>query len=192
MNRFHLGVLAALAATILAACGTDQDATPADTTAVTVQGEATANEVDIDFAAGMIPHHQQAMDMAELAADRAHHPQVRELADRIMAAQGPEIRQLEGWLGDWDAGHGAGHGMGEGRHGMMSDADMSALRDATGAEFDRMFLEMMIEHHKGALTMAQRHQQQGAHHGARGMSQAITETQQQEIDEMEGLLDDLD
>ena len=107
----------------------------------------------------MIPHHRQAIEMAQLAEGRAADPRVLDLAARIEAAQDPEIEMLSGWLDEWAPTHawsGMDHGgMGHGTGGMMSEQDMRGLMTATGAEFDRLFLEQMIAHHTGALEMAE-------------------------------------
>ena len=124
-------------------------------TSTSGSAEGTFNDTDVAFARDMIPHHQQAIQMARLAEGQAEDPRVRDLADRIEAAQQPEIETLSGWLGDWDAdpGH-MDDGMG-GMGGMMSEQDMHSLMNATGAEFDRLFLEQMTVHHQGAVEMAE-------------------------------------
>lgn len=114
------------------------------------------------FASEMVPHHQQAVEMAELAADRAQSSEVRRLAEDIEAAQGPEIETMTQWLEDWgqeaplgSMGHGdMGHGDSQEMPGIMNEAEMTRLEQSDGAAFDRMFLTMMIEHHRGAIEMA--------------------------------------
>jgi uncharacterized protein (DUF305 family) len=149
------------------------------------------NDADIQFAQGMIPHHQQAVEMAELAATRAANPQVKDLAAKIATAQAPEITIMSGWLTTWGApmpspesGHDA-HGS---MPGMMSDADMAGLEKAGGAEFDRMFLDMMIRHHEGALRMATTEQQQGQQPDAKALAKKIEADQTAEIAQMKTLL----
>jgi uncharacterized protein (DUF305 family) len=136
---------------------------------------AEHNDTDIAFAQGMIPHHQQAIEMAEIAVDRAQRAEVKTLAEEIRTAQGPEITQLIDFLAAWGAeapppGSMAGGmtgmntpnqtGMtamnGAAMPGMMTDAQMQQLRNAPGATFDTMFLQMMIVHHRGAVSDAQR------------------------------------
>ncbi|WP_104524827.1 DUF305 domain-containing protein [Blastococcus atacamensis] len=154
-----------------------------------------ANAADESFASGMRVHHEQAVEMAGLAPDRAADPRVTDLAARIEAAQGPEIRTLSGWMEDWgvEAGSGTDHGsMGHGgMGGMMSAEDMTALAAASGAEFDRMFLEMMVEHHRGAIAMAETELADGENADARAMAESIQDTQAAEIAEMEQLLAEL-
>jgi uncharacterized protein (DUF305 family) len=159
---------------------------------------ATFNDADIAFAAGMIPHHEQAIEMAQLADERAEDPRITDLAARIEAAQAPEIDTLTGWLGDWgvepgdDGGHGAGMGHDADAMGIMSEEDMDALTAADGAAFDRLFLEQMIEHHTGAVAMAETELADGEFPGALEMAEAIQTTQNDEIAEMEQLLRELD
>jgi len=113
---------------------------------------------DIMFAQMMIPHHQQAVDMGVLAASRAQSALVLELAAAISAEQLPEIAQMQSWLLAAGASESMNHDMGQhgmGMGGMLSAAEMTALAEANGADFDRKFLEAMIKHHEGAIAMAQ-------------------------------------
>ncbi|WP_323844909.1 DUF305 domain-containing protein [Allosaccharopolyspora coralli] len=151
------------------------------------------------FAQGMVPHHTQAIEMSQLAPERAQSEQVKDLARQIEAAQGPEIDMLTGWLQRWGApapqsempgmDHGSMPGMEhEGMQGMMAPEDMQKLRQAKGAEFDRMFLTMMIEHHEGAVGMAQTELAQGQFPEAQRMAEQIISSQQAEITTMQDLL----
>ncbi|RBY94669.1 DUF305 domain-containing protein [Blastococcus sp. TBT05-19] len=156
---------------------------------------AEFNDADVAFARGMLPHHEQAVEMAQLAADRSADPRVADLATRIEAAQEPEIQTLTDWLDAWGAEEGSGGtdhgGMDHGGGGMMSEEDMSALTDASGPEFDRMFLEMMVEHHRGATAMAETEIADGESSEALAMAEDIRDTQNAEIEEMEQLLSEL-
>nr|WP_326828248.1 DUF305 domain-containing protein [Parafrankia discariae] len=146
------------------------------------------------FAQMMIPHHQQAVEMAELAPGRAANPAVLTLAQQIGAAQAPEIETMTGWLEAWGeptampgtGGHGGGHGTGD--MGMMSADDMAALQGASGPDFDRKFLEMMIQHHGGAIEMARTEQRDGQFPDAVALAGTIESTQTTEIETMKGLL----
>ncbi|SCL33252.1 Uncharacterized conserved protein, DUF305 family [Micromonospora rhizosphaerae] len=112
------------------------------------------NSLDVWFVRMMIPHHQQALEMAALAPDRAADPRVRAVADRIRAAQAPEVGMMRAWLdarGLPAAVPGHDHGT---MRGMQSPEAMRRLADARGADFDRLFVRMMTEHHQGAVTMA--------------------------------------
>ncbi len=121
--------------------------------------QATGSAADIAFAQLMIPHHQQAVEMADLALANASSAEVKALATQIKAAQDPEIATMSGWLTMWGApmqmDSAAGHDMGGmAMSGMMSDQDMADLEAAQGTEFDQMWLQMMIAHHQGAAQMA--------------------------------------
>jgi len=109
--------------------------------------------VDIMFAQMMIPHHQQAIDMSALAESRAMSPAVKALASKISAEQGPEIEQMRSWLKAANAPTEMGHQMS--MDGMLSDAELERLTNASGAEFDELFIIGMIAHHEGAIEMAQ-------------------------------------
>ena len=163
MNRRLTAPAIALALAVsLAACGSDDGGSADATQGTKASGESTAsialNAADITFAQGMIAHHQQAIEMAEIALDPnvGAGPEVVDLATRIMAAQGPEVELMTGWL--TAAGEPVvmdttdGHDMSS-MDGMMSAEQMDAMAAMTGAEFDRTWLEMMIAHHEGAVKM---------------------------------------
>ena len=150
---------------------------------------ADFNDADVTFAQGMIPHHRQAVEMAKLAGDRAESQEVKDLAADIEAAQDPEIEQMTGWLKGWDQPMEMDGMDSMEMDGMMSEDQMAGLEDATGAEFDAMFLEMMIEHHEGAIVMAQEQVDDGKNAEAVALAEAIIEAQQGEIETMQGLLE---
>lgn len=182
----HLAlVLAALCAvTGLAACSQGRADRPGGVAATEF------NQADVDFATAMSPYHMQALIMVELAESRASSAEVRDLATRIKAVRGPEIDQLAEWILDWGARGGSMPPHGDEHHGpgMLADAQMDELRAADGARFDRLFLEGMIAHHEGAITMAREELQAGLNPDAKAMAQSIITSQQAEIDEMRGLL----
>ena len=216
-KRFVGIAAAAVAATVvLAACsnnsGSNQDmasmttsAAAAPTTSAAGDAQAQAhNDADVAFAQGMIPHHQQAIEMSDmLLAKQGIDPRVVSLANQIKAAQGPEIETMQRWLADWGVatttmspGGGMpsmpGHDMGAmGGSGMMSEQDMAALRDAQGVEASKLFLTQMIEHHKGAITMAQTEVDKGQFPPAVELARSIITSQQKEIDTMQQLLGSL-
>lgn len=140
---------------------------------------------DIMFAQMMIPHHQQAVDMGTLAETRALSPEVKALAAKIKAEQAPEITQMKGWLADANASLDMGHEMGMG--GMLSDSEMTALAAAKGAAFDKLYLEGMIGHHKGAIHMAQMVVDSNNAEAA-ALGKAIIDSQTKQITYMESLL----
>ncbi|GAB4082050.1 DUF305 domain-containing protein [Modestobacter muralis] len=158
---------------------------------------ADFNEADVAFAQGMIVHHQGALEMAQLAEGRAEEPRVLDLAGRIEAAQDPEIETMTGWLEDWgqpiaaeESGDMGGMDMGD-EDMDMGGMDMSGLEAASGAEFDRMWLEMMTEHHRGAVDMAESEIADGQNPDAIALAEQIVESQSAEIEEMETLLTEL-
>ena len=188
-------------ALVLAGCGQNDSANTTPPGGTQPPGSAQQhtedhNQADIAFAQGMIPHHAQAIEMARLAQQRAQSPQVKDLARQIEQAQGPEIATMTTWLQQWGApppsttapgqmGHGGGMGP---MPGMMDAHQMNQLGHGSGAEFDRMFLQMMIQHHKGAITMAQTELTNGQNPAAKQLAQQIIDTQQAEIQKMQNLL----
>ncbi len=178
------------------------------------------NAADLTFAQQMIVHHQGAVEMADLAPSRAANQQVKELAIKIKAAQAPEIEQMTGWLTLWgaamststaasttsDDGMGGMNGgmsgtaasgemstgaTGMAMPGMMSDAQTQELTAATGAEFDRLFLQLMIVHHQGAIEMADTQIAKGSNPAALALAESITTSQTAEITRMQQLLQTL-
>ncbi|MGC5561737.1 DUF305 domain-containing protein [Streptomyces sp. FR-108] len=198
---------AGAAALVLAACGGDgagssghdghgAGASSASASASASASSATAapgkhNAADVAFAQGMIPHHRQAVEMAELAAGRARSAEVSELAAAIKKAQGPEIRTLSGWLTSWGEDVPAEGGMDHSAHdmgSMMTDEEMTGLENASGKAFDTAFLKLMIKHHEGAVTMAKTEQADGASVAAVRLAGRIVTAQSTEIDRMNTLL----
>lgn len=185
-------------AAVLGGCGSTAT-TPPGSSASASQVAQDHNQADITFAQDMIPHHAQAIAMSEMAAQRAGSPQVKDLAVRIQAAQQPEIDQMSELLRAWSApvpdvnspmgGRGQmDHGTSGGMPGMMSDDQMQQLGQATGDAFDRMFLQMMITHHQGAITMAETELRDGQNPEARELAQHIIDGQRREIAEMQSFL----
>jgi uncharacterized protein (DUF305 family) len=152
----------------------------------TISQENTLSANDVMFAQMMIPHHQQAVEMAELVADRSDNPEIQALALEIIAAQDPEIALMQGWIdefGDSGMDHG-GHSMG----GMLTEAELEELRAATGREFEKLFLEGMIRHHEGAIDMAAMLTNSN-YPAAQKLRADIIETQTAEIERMKKLLE---
>jgi len=140
---------------------------------------------DIMFAQMMIPHHEQAVDMSLLAELAASDELIKQLAREIADEQGPEIEQMKNWIGDSKASDHMGHSMP--MNGMVSEEQMSALLDASGPVFDKLFLELMIQHHKGAIEMAQMIVN-SKNSEARTLGQEIIRSQSEQIAYMESLL----
>ncbi len=139
----------------------------------------------------MIPHHEQAVAMSALAPSRTQNAAVLKLAKQIEAAQGPEIAQMKSWLTGWnepltvgDMG-GMAHGGGS---GMMKPEQMTALEKAKGAAFDKLYLQDMIAHHEGAVTMAQQELDSGENQQVKTLAQAVIDGQTKEISEMKQML----
>lgn len=154
---------------------------------------AAPNATDIAFARDMIPHHQQAIEMAGLVAGRSASADVQDLAGRIRAAQDPEIDQMADWLTGWgqplpSPGQHTGADDHHGMPGMMTGDEMTALSNSTGVEFDRRFLDMMIRHHEGAVQMARILRADGADPAVRQLAESIATSQEAEIGEMRELL----
>ncbi|WP_370618931.1 DUF305 domain-containing protein [Mumia sp. Pv 4-285] len=160
----------------------ESDASPAE--------EGDHNAADVAFAQQMIPHHRQALEMAALAPSRAG-TEVAALAERIGAAQDPEIATMTGWLEEWgkdvpaeDDAH-AGH---TDMPGMMSPEDLDRLEGLTGDAFDAEFLRQMIAHHEGAVAMAEDEVTAGSDPEAIALAQQVVTAQRAEIAEMQALL----
>ncbi len=166
---------------------------------------STFNDSDVTFAHQMIPHHQQAIQMAHLAAGHAQNPKVKALASKIAAEQASEIRTMTGWLQAWGKsvptamprtmspmpgmmGSPAPGPSGTPMPGMMSEGEMSQLMSAHGADFDRMFLQMMILHHQGGLEMAKTEQVDGVNPAARKLASQIEVAQTAQMAQMEQML----
>jgi uncharacterized protein (DUF305 family) len=201
--------LSALALTLslsagLTACGNDTSDGDSQTEVSTTKH----NDADVSFASDMIQHHAQALSMVDLTMDRDLDPEVQTLAEDIRAAQAPEIETMADWLTKWgeevpetmrdhaNSGHDMGDmsdtmdEMDEGdMPGMMTAEDMDALENASDAEFQDMWLEMMVEHHEGAIEMAEAEESEGRFKDAVDLAGQIIEAQKQEIDTMNGLLD---
>jgi uncharacterized protein (DUF305 family) len=200
------GAAVLAAGLVFGACSSSSDhgsmgmtTTSTTASAAAIPADAELNATDVAFAQGMIPHHAQAIVMADMALTQSTDPDVTKLATEIKAAQAPEIEQLTNWLETWGqpvpdstGESGADHSMdgmdGMMMSGMMSDADMTRLENTTGADFDTMWLKMMIQHHEGAITMARDEVTGGKYGPTKSMAESIITSQQVEIDAMTKLL----
>lgn len=189
-RRLSSVALALVAALTVAGCGGNDTSS---TTSSSSSSSSNFNNADVTFAQSMIPHHQQAVQMATMATSKASSPEVEQFAEKIEAAQGPEITTMTGWLKDWgekapsESTSGGMDSMGD-MPGMMSDADMKKLKSASGAGFDEMFLTMMIKHHAGAIEMAKTEQADGKSTDAVALAKSIEADQTAEIAELKQLL----
>lgn len=151
----------------------------------------TPNAADHAYVRHMIEHHRQALAMSALAPGRASADGVKRLAERIVAAQGPEIGAMEKWLARYPEpshadGGAAGHDHGA-MPGMATEQQLGELTAAGGPEFDRLFLRLMTAHHEGALKMAGEALAQGNNAAVEEMATELVATQSAEIDRMRAM-----
>jgi uncharacterized protein (DUF305 family) len=211
-SRVPLAVVSLAALAVLGAGGCDSgsDAKPAAETGPSVlvpgkPGEAnrkmsaedaarqrtdddSPNSADVSYARMMIEHHAQALEMTELVPDRAESAKVKALAERIAAAQKPEIAGMQGWLkehGKDDKGTGHEHAT---MPGMATEAQLKKLRSARGEAFDQLFLTLMITHHQGAITMATDVKGQGNNVRIEEMADDVIAQQTSEITRMRDMV----
>jgi len=195
-----LAISVVAAAALLSACGSSESSSePASESSSAPPASADDfNEADVTFAKAMIPHHEQAVEMATIALDPAvgASPEVVDLATRIQSGQQPEIDMMTAWLVGWNE---EPHDMNdmdsmddmadmEGMEGMMSADEMAAMSVMSGPAFDARWVEMMILHHEGALAMAQGVKASGQNADVVLLADEIIGAQQAEIAEMQGLL----
>jgi uncharacterized protein (DUF305 family) len=158
----------------------------------TSESEASFNDADIMFAQMMIPHHEQAIEMSDMALDPTTlaGQQVGDLALQIKNAQDPEIKQMQRWLTGWGEPLTPKDGMDHSSmmEGMLSAEEMFELSSMNGPLFDRAWTQAMIAHHKGAVAMAEDVIADGSHPEVRELAETIISTQQAEIKTLEQLL----
>ncbi|MGW8761251.1 DUF305 domain-containing protein [Streptomyces sp. NPDC055815] len=149
--------------------------------------DESPNGADFRYAQMMIVHHEQALTMTALAPQRASSPQVKKVAERIAAAQRPEIASMEGWLknngGPRKQGAHDHHAM----PGMATEEQLTQLRNAQGKAFDELFLKLMIAHHEGAVTMAAEVLSEGNNVLVEEMANDVIAQQTSEINRMRSL-----
>lgn len=191
MKRSLVGYLAAASVLglLVTGCSTDHQmdmGDSSDTSNSSMMGQSATDMADIAFAQMMIPHHEQAVVMSEYALANTDNPQILVLAQEILDAQGPEIKQMNVILERFDSNMGGhdGHTMA----GMLTDQELEALQAAKGTEFDQLFLIGMIAHHEGAIDMANDVLAAGADPEVRVLAETIIAGQQAEIELMQELL----
>lgn len=169
----------------MAGCGGDSGAgsVPGMSQGTPAATSGQFNQADVEFASHMIAHHQQAVQMANMAARRATTPAVKKLATTIKTAHTREMQQMSGWLTAWGkplpaTGHGS-HGTP--LPGKMTEDEMSALGRTDGPAFDRLWTRMMVKHHKGAVAMAKTQQTTGKNESAVALAKKIEAGQTREI-----------
>lgn len=184
-----VAVLAALAAAILlSACG---GSTPKNSsTSTQVNQPASHNLADVAFAANMLPHHQQGLDLAAMVPSHTANAELIKLASGIAGSQQPEIKTLKGFLVQWSARSDADtRGPADiDMTGMVDQATMTKLGSLQGADFDKLWLQSMISHHQGAVDMANTEISNGVNTDAVTMAKHMVSTQQGEIDQMKKML----
>ena len=194
-----IAAIAAVGITGLAACSSSSTQTSSTPTVSASVPPVAGTATEVSFAQSMIPHHEQAVEMADMALNPKYEasPEVQQLAEQIKSAQGPEIEQMTQWLQQWGAPttspgghmHGMDHDMGGmTMSGMMSPKQMKELRASRGTQFDQLWLSMMIEHHQGAIDMAQQVEASSTNPQVQELANQIIAAQQEEIATMQELL----
>lgn len=188
-TRTTLAALGVGLTLVLTGCGAgDSDDSSNTSAGSSVDGiSAEHNDADIAFIKDMHPHHEGAIAMAELAPGKAASAEVKDLATRIAAAQGPEMTLMESMAKAWGTevpAEGGGHG--GGHSGGMAD-DAAALGKLSGPAFDKEFLMRMLAHHEGALTMSKTELADGKNEQAKKLATDIIAAQEAEIAEMKAL-----
>lgn len=194
-RRATAAALVLALAPALAACG-DGEATDEPAAEQTAANGDVYNGADVDFATEMIRHHADALVMVDMTQGKELSPELTQLTEDVRAAQAPEIEQMVDWLTAWgeevpetSRDHMNSHDMGGMDDGMGVDPDdMAVLEDADGDSFEQMWLEMMIEHHEGAIEMAQVEQEDGTFADAVALAESIESSQTDEIALMEHML----
>ena len=197
MTSSHTRVLAAIttlaAAIVLSSCGTAATQNQGLSASATSTDQVAAhNADDVMFAQMMIPHHQQAVELAAMVPDRSNNPDVIALAAKIASEQQPEIDTMKALLLQWNVdpnemSHESGHA-GMAMAGMVNDATMVRLDSLKGASFDMLWLQSMISHHQGAIEMAKTEIADGKSADLITLAKNIVAAQQAEIDQMKQML----
>ncbi|WP_259346280.1 DUF305 domain-containing protein [Curtobacterium sp. ME26] len=186
-----LAVAAALTLGLtLAGCSAGNSSSHADAASSTSAASAH-NDQDVMYAQMMLPHHKQAVEMSDmlLAKGSGVDTGVTDLAKQIKAEQSPEINQLTSWLKGWDEPTESKHsGMGHSMSGMMSDSDINDLDQASAKDAAKLYLEQMVQHHKGAVDMAKTEVDKGKNTDAVAMAKSIVSSQTEQITQMQDKL----
>ena len=183
-------LLLAVTLTLAGCGGADSDDASSGASAVASASPSAPagphNAADVTFAQQMVPHHQQALEMVKLAGGHELDPEVQSLADGIERSQTEEVATMSGWLKAWSET--VPTSMSEPMKGMLSDEQMTRLRDT---EDDRTFqaswLLFMVQHHQGAIAMAQSEISDGSNPEAIALAREIVRTQEQELGTMSGM-----
>ncbi|MBL8158067.1 DUF305 domain-containing protein [bacterium] len=149
-------------------------------------GSEMRQNIDQHFIVQMIPHHEGAIAMAEIALERSKRPEIISLANGIIEAQEREIAEMKSWYQDWFGSAPPQGGMGT-EHGMHMDGmtgDNDELRSVSDAQFDREFIDQMIPHHEMAVMMASMLESSTARDEMRTLADNIITSQSREIEMM--------
>ena len=159
-----------------------------------INGNAQAGTIDKHFIEQMIPHHEGAIEMANLALTKATHPEVKTLAQAIVKAQTEENQQMRSWYQDWfgksvpvGSNLGMGGMMSQGGLHMGSTQDIDVLKNAS--DFDKEFIEQMIPHHQMAIMMARMLESGTERPEMQQLAKNITNSQTKEIQQMQSWYD---
>ena len=172
-------VAAATSALLLAGCGAADEA----------GGPAGANDADVAFATGMIAHHRQAVQLTQLAEQEAEDARVLRLAKEITYAQQPEIDTMSGWLSEWgEPVPSPGATVAGAEAGAPSAQELARLEHSYGRAFDRLWLQLMLAHHRGAVALAQTEVDEGEDGAALALAEDIVHAQRSEMERMRRLL----
>jgi uncharacterized protein (DUF305 family) len=189
-----LSLMAVALVAVLAACGSNSSDTAGGSDATTASTTATNtfNDADVMFAQMMIPHHEQAIEMSDMALDptMGASEEILDLATQIKDAQDPEITQMKNLLMAWNKPEAADSGMDHSSmmSGMMSSDEMAELGKKMGKDFDVAWAEAMIAHHEGAIEMANTVLDDGTNADIRALAQAVIKGQQAEIETLRSLV----
>jgi len=189
-----LAVVAVTAALAMSGCGDQTEESNAESSSAST----SFNDADVSFATAMIPHHAQALDMVAMAQEHELSPEVTALVDQVQAAQEPEIETMTGWLEGWDETVPDASAMSAKEmedmnetgdaEGMMSAMSMRQLRNAPDTAFEDVWLSMMINHHQGAIAMAEAQTSAGENPDAVALAEDIVASQSGEIETMKELI----
>lgn len=180
--------LAVLGALVFAGCSSGS----------AVEDSETWNKADQKFVQEMIPHHDQAVVMSEMVSNVEVSSETAALATEIIGAQASEIELMKGFLSEWGVEYDpssdphAGHMMsGDESNGMMTDEELAELENSMGSDFEKMWLTMMLAHHKGAIKMAETVITDGKDARVKTLAETIISEQQREIELIQTLLNNL-
>ncbi|MSO15879.1 MAG: DUF305 domain-containing protein [Ilumatobacteraceae bacterium] len=192
MNRTRILFSSLTVLALLTGCAGSSVADIAETAVDTAQSAIDFNESDVMFAQMMIPHHEQAIEMSDIALDPTVGASdvVKSLATRIKGAQDPEIVTMKAFLTSWKMSLTPDSSMNHSdmMSGMLSAKDITQLSSLRGTEFDRAWITGMIAHHEGAITMAKDVLKDGTNSAVRTLATAVETAQDAEILEMKELL----